>query len=267
VQLGTGVGTGYQAVVTMIPRATSILLSSVLVLWACGAPRDPALEKAVLLARKAKAEAPAEAEPAPPPPLAKAAPERPLKRYSGGEIATILAAVPGSGELRATFETALGPITCRLDERAPQTVANFVGLALGQLEWRADDAPPRARPLYDGLSFHRIVQDFIIQAGNPTGSLNAGPGWRIAREQGANDLFGAPGAIAMVEEEDGSHGSQFFIMLKADRGQGDKRTAFGRCEQLDLVRQIANAEKKARSDGKAPANPVTIIRVVLDRVP
>ena len=239
-----------------------------LALAACGAPRDPELEKAVLLAKKAQDEAPPEEASAPlPPPTIPTPPQRPLKTYSGAEITSILAAVPGSGELVATFATAIGTITCRLDERAPQTVANFVGLASGQLAWRADDAPPRARPLYDGLSFHRIVQDFIIQAGNPTGSLNAGPGWRIAREQGANDLFGAPGAIAMVEEEDGSHGSQFFIMLKADRAQGEKRTAFGRCDQLDLVRQIANAEKKARSDGKAPANPVTITSVKIDRVP
>lgn len=251
----------------IIARATPFLLASALSLSACGAPRDPELEKAVLLAKKTKAEAPPESEAPPPPPPASSAPSRPLKSYSGAEIATILAGVPGTGTLRATFETALGNITCSLDERAPQTVANFVGLATGQLEWRADDAPPKARPLYDGLAFHRIVQDFIIQAGNPTGSLNAGPGWRIAREQGANDLFAAPGAIAMVEEEDGSHGSQFFIMLKADRGQGDKRTAFGRCAELDLVRQIANAEKKPRSDGKAPANPVTITAVKIDRVP
>lgn len=239
-----------------------------LTMFGCGAPRDPELEKQVLLARKEKAAAPADegsSAPAAPVPAG-----RPMKTFSGEEIAKLLGskeAISGEGTtLVAVITTAQGVITCTLDERAPQTVANFVGLASGQLEWQ-DSATnaPRKGAFYDGLTFHRIVHEFIIQTGNPTGKAGAGPGWRIAREQGANELFLQPGAMGMIEDADATHGSQFFITAKADKSLGNTYSAFGKCDAVDLVKTISTAEKKAGGDGKSPAAPVGITSIKIER--
>ena len=141
-------------------------------------------------------------------------------------------------------------------------------MALGLTPWKArDDGPDQTRPFYDGLGFHRTLDDFIIQAGNPTGAYNAGPGWRIARETGANDLFTELGTLAMIDDGDATHGSQFFIALRADKSLGRRYVAFGRCNNLDLVRTIANAEKKPTTEGKpnSPKEPVSIERIALRR--
>jgi peptidyl-prolyl cis-trans isomerase A (cyclophilin A) len=248
-----------------------LLVALASLLTVCAAPRDPELEKQVLEVRRQRLKPPAAEDEGASPPASEppAAPERPTKSFSGSEIAAILGRVEGAGAtLEATFTTAQGVIRCRLDERAPQTVANFVGLATGQLEWRPDPAgAAQQRPFYDGLTFHRIVQDFIIQAGNPTGRANAGPGWRIARELGARDLFLEAGALAMIDDGDASHGSQLFITAKPDRGLGNTYAAFGRCDAPELVKAIANAEKKPGSDGKSPAVPVVIDSVKVARVP
>lgn len=247
------------------------LLPSLLVLslgLGCAAPRDPELEKQVLLARKKKAEKPEdEGGSAPPQVGGPAMSDRPVKTLSGAEIAEILGAVPGQGpHVIATFVTAQGEIRCTLDERAPQTMANFVGLATGQLEWRpAPSDPPRKKRFYDGLTFHRIVHEFIIQTGNPTGRANAGPGWRVPREQGANELFLGAGAIGMIDDAGQTHGSQLFITAKPDRGLGNSYTAFGKCAPVALIKAISAAEKKANSDGKQPAVPVEIKAIRVER--
>ncbi len=252
----------------------SFALAASVVLVACAAPRDPELERHVIMQRlKATApKAPEAALPAPPAPPANApaAPSAAVKTYSNADLTRILAAAPGTGaRISATIETAQGSITCVLeDQRAPQTTANFLGLALGQTPWRTrEGTDPQSRPFYDGLTFHRTLDNFIIQAGNPTGRFNAGPGWRIARETGANDLFEQPGALAMIDDGDATHGSQFFITARADKSMGGRYAAFGRCDNPDLVRSIANAEKRAATDGKpsTPVSPVRIERLVVNR--
>jgi len=255
----------------MKPRLSMLGVAGALTLstLACAAPRDPELEKQVLAAARVRDEAPSgEAPSAPPPPRPERA-ARPVKTYSGSEIANILGSVGGTGVgLVAVFTTQRGTLSCRLDERAPQSVANFVGLATGQLDWQPEPSDaPRRRPFYEGLTFHRIVQGFVIQTGNPTGRTNAGPGWRIARERGANDLFLEAGAIAMIEDGDQSHGSQLFITAKGDKSLGATYSAFGRCQPVELVAAIANAEKLPGSDGKQATVPVTISAVRVERTP
>ncbi len=245
--------------------ATLSIVTALTTMLGCGAPRDPELEKQVLLARKAKAAAPANDEGSSPP--AAVTVVRPMKTYSGEEIAKILATGGEGMNLVALITTDKGVLTCTLDERAPQTVANFVGLATGQLEWQDAAGAPRKGAFYDGLTFHRIVHEFIIQTGNPTGKSNAGPGWRLSREQGANELFLQPGAMGMIEDGDATHGSQFFITAKPDKSLGNTYNAFGRCDAVDLVKAISSAEKKAGGDGKSPAAPVGITSIKVERRP
>ena len=109
----------------------------------------------------------------------------------------------------ATLHTTAGPIRIELfPNHAPRTVANFVGLATGQIEWQSDASTPKQKkPFYDGLGFHRVVTDFIIQTGNPTGKYNAGPGWRLgwcgpdrrARPRGDGPAPLSPAAAQPVE--------------------------------------------------------------------
>lgn len=266
---------GYVASMLLLRFTTGLAL--LIALQACAAPRDPELERAIIKFRLAEAAPRPADEPStpstpPPAPASKAVDpgaSRPLKTYDGNELARIAAAIPGTGaRITAAIETAQGTIECILDERAPQTTANFIALALGQTPWRPrENAPEETRPFYDGLRFHRAQDDFIIQAGNPTGAHNAGPGWRIARETGANDLFAEPGTLAMIDDGDLTHGSQFFIVLRADKGLGRRYAAFGRCGNLELVRAIANAEKKPTTEGKpsTPKDPVAIERLTLRR--
>lgn len=258
---------------------------------ACGAPRDPDLELRVLKARGAAAAA-ANAPPpsAPTPPTAstratgvdasKPAPvgtNMPLKSYTADEIAAILAAVPGSGKSLVadiTLAPAAAPapqgiVSCTLDsEHAPQTVANFVGLATGQLAWSGVDGAAMKQPLYDGLGFHRIQANYIIQAGNPTGKVNAGPGWRLSREPGIPDAFDAAGALAMLEDGDAIHGSQFFITVRPSKGLTRQYMAFGRCTNVELVRDISNGETMPETSGKTasvPKEPTRIASIKIRR--
>jgi len=253
----------------MTYRTTLALFALVLV--GCGAPRDPDLEKRALKATAA-ASAARTAVPAPgTAPAPPAAPVSQLKTYSNDEVARLLAAVPGQGNtLWAEFRTALGTIRCALDDvAAPQTVANFVGLATGQLAWSDGPTGPTAKtPFYDGLTFHRVVANFIIQTGNPGLQVGGGPGWTIPRESRAASAFDAPGALAMIDSGADSHGSQLFITTRPDPSLKSRYAAFGRCNDLEVVRTISNGEKVPAADGKAssiPRDPVKIFSLKLSR--
>ncbi len=285
---------GPKPVITRAVKSLAIVVLGALALAsaACGAARDPDLELRVIKARAAAA-ASANAPPPSAPPPATAASTRasgvdaskpapvgtnmPLKSYTADEIAAILAAVPGNGtSLVADIVLAPAPapapqgtVSCTLDaERAPQAVANFVGLAMGQLGWSGRDGVEMKQPLYDGLGFHRIQSNYIIQAGNPTGKVNAGPGWRLAREPGLPEAFDAAGALAMLEDGDAIHGSQFFITVRPSKGLVRQYMAFGRCTSAELVRDISNAETLPETSGKTasvPKNPTLIASIRIRR--
>ena len=184
-----------------------------------------------------------------------------IRSYSDKEIAKYLAAVPGQGPvLHMTLDTAEGPIRCTLDrDHAPQTVANLVALATGQIPWRDPDTGEVERGrFYDGLTFHRAIEGFIIQTGNPAAGAGAGgPGWTIPREAGAAGAFDKPGTLAMVDAGEDSHGSQFFLTLKPAKHLVGKYTPFGRCGDLGLARRIAARPKKPAAPGKSASHPVT----------
>jgi len=131
--------------------------------------------------------------------------------------------------LYAVFETTLGEITCRLfPDKAPKTVANFVGLAQGTKEFVDPKSSQRTqRCYYDGLVFHRVIPDFMIQGGCPLGTGTAGPGYQFADEFARDLAFDRPGKLAMANSGPNTNGSQFFITVAATTWLNQKHTIFG----------------------------------------
>jgi len=176
----------------------------------------------------------------------------------------------GLGEkLVATIQTSRGAMTCELyGDKAPMTVANFIGLARGLKPW-TDPKTGEVRtrtPFYDGLTFHRVIPGFMIQGGDPLGVGRGGPGYNFNDEiwDGA-DIH--PGVLAMANAGtrggQGTNGSQFFIMEDGSRPDlNAKHTVFGECAPMNVIRAIARVE---RDEMDKPFEPVTITKVTISR--
>ncbi|MCI0637141.1 MAG: peptidylprolyl isomerase, partial [Actinobacteria bacterium] len=121
--------------------------------------------------------------------------------------------VPGQGKLYAKFETSMGTIVCALHENeAPETVKNFVGLGTGAIEWTHPGTGEKSsRPFYDGIVFHRVIPDFMVQCGCPLGQGTGGPGYKFADEFHKSLRHDKPGVLSMANAGPGTNGSQFFI--------------------------------------------------------
>jgi peptidyl-prolyl cis-trans isomerase A (cyclophilin A) len=155
---------------------------------------------------------------------------------------------------RATILTNNGALHCALfPEIAPLAVGNFVGLATGQKDYRDPRGIIRRQPFYDGLTFHRRIDGFIIQGGDPAGDGTGGPGYAFDDEVTA-DLPFEPGVLAMANKGPNTNGSQFFIMDGTAPWLAGKYTIFGMCEELDVVHSIATSTE-----------PVYIQQVTLTR--
>jgi peptidyl-prolyl cis-trans isomerase A (cyclophilin A) len=157
--------------------------------------------------------------------------------------------------LYATFETSLGNITCRLfPEQAPKTVANFAGLAKGEKEF--SDAKTRARakrPFFDGLIFHRVIPDFMIQGGCPLGTGTGDPGYKFEDEFSKSLRFDKPGKLAMANSGPNTNGSQFFITVAATAWLNDHHTIFGEVvEGMELATKISLTPRDRQDRPKTP---------------
>jgi peptidyl-prolyl cis-trans isomerase A (cyclophilin A) len=168
-----------------------------------------------------------------------------LGRVQKGELLREVGVEPGT-KLSATLDTNLGQITCALfPDKAPKTVANFVGLAEGSREWTDPKSGQKVkRPLYDGTIFHRVIPTFMIQGGDPMGTGMGGPGYEFEDETDNGLGFTEGGQLAMANAGPNTNGSQFFI---TDRAAPDylngKHTIFGMCGNLDVVKAIADTPK------------------------
>jgi peptidyl-prolyl cis-trans isomerase A (cyclophilin A) len=143
------------------------------------------------------------------------------------------------------------------------TVANFVGLARGMRDWvdpQTDDVV--VRPLYEDLPFHRVIPDFAIQTGDPTGTGRGGPGYTFPDEFSRDHRHSAPGTLSMANHGPNTNGSQFFITERAAAHLDFRHTVFGRCGNLDVVRAIASAP--AGPDDR-PNDPPILERVEIYR--
>src|SRR6201996_5375800 len=114
----------------------------------------------------------------------------------------------------AVFDTSMGRITCKLfSKEAPQTVANFIGLADGTKDWTDPKTKEKmhGKPLYDGTTFHRVIPGFMAQGGDPLGSGLGDPGYYIQDEIDPSLMFSVPGRLAMANSGPNTDGSQFFV--------------------------------------------------------
>jgi len=138
--------------------------------------------------------------------------------------------VPGSGQLYARLVTSMGTIVVKLEEqRAPNTVKNFVGLATGAQEW-TDPSTREAKqgvPLYNGTIFHRVIPDFMIQGGDPAGTGRGNPGYRFEDEFHSELKHKGPGILSMANSGPASNGCQFFITERATPHLDNKHSVFG----------------------------------------
>ena len=206
-----------------------------------------------------------------------------------------LSAIKGKDGVFAIMETSKGSIVLELFyKQTPLTVTNFVGLAEGTLD------ATKGKPFYDGLTFHRVIADFMIQGGDPKGNGTGGPGYRFADEFDSSLNFDKPGYLAMANSGPGTNGSQFFITHVPTDWLNQKHTIFGKVVNEDsqkvvnavqqgdkivkvtIVRQGADAEKftatqadfnkhaseaKARAAERAKAANAAKIKEVEEKFP
>jgi peptidyl-prolyl cis-trans isomerase A (cyclophilin A) len=168
--------------------------------------------------------------------------------------------------LYAILNTSMGNITAQLYEKdTPITVDNFVALAQGTKATRIPKTGAMARvPLYDNITFHRVVPDVMIQSGDPTGTGKHDCGFTIRDEFLPGLRFDRPGKLAMANTGAPDSGScQFFITTNAMREWDGKYTIFGVVvEGLDVVSRINHAPVR----GDRPVDPVKLISVSIERV-
>src|SRR6185503_3257873 len=142
----------------------------------------------------------------------------------------------------AEFDTTKGKIVLQLEfEKTPLTVANFVGLAEGTKNYSKDNSPPKAqgKPFYDGLTFHRVIANFMVQGGCPLGTGTGGPGYRFKDEPRPELKHSGPGILSMANAGPASNGSQFFITHVPTPWLDGKHTVFGHViEGQDVVNKI-----------------------------
>lgn len=227
--------------------------------------KTPILAASLLLAlaacTKSKSEKPADTD----------KPQKPAAGTpaSGPDTVTLeqaTAGLAGSGPLTAEIVTDLGTINCKLlPEAAPETVASFVGLARGVKAYRDPKSHEWVkRPFFDGLLFHRVIPEFMIQGGDPL-SINpqsdmlgtGGPGFTLPDEVSPDLKFDKGGMLAMANRGPRTHsgGSQFFITEGPTPQLNGGYVIFGECDGVDIVKAIARVP---RSGADRPDKPVTM---------
>ena len=163
------------------------------------------------------------------------------------------------------FDTSMGRITCQFfQKQAPKAVANFIGLAQGTKDW-TDPATKKVqhnKPLYDGTTFHRVIPEFMIQGGDPTGTGMGDPGYTFEDEFDPNLNFDVPGRLAMANSGPNTNGSQFFITEQAYDSLNQHYTLFGQCDEPSIlvVKSIARVQ---RDENDKPITPVVLNKVTI----
>lgn len=186
----------------------------------------------------------------------------------------------------AIIHTTAGDMKCELfPDKAPKTVENFVGLAMGTKDWtNPSGQAEHSHPLYDGTMFHRVIPGFVIQGGDPMGNGEGGPGYKFEDELVPDLAFDRPGRLAMANSGPNTNGSQFFITERElpslnpcfeENGcqrpgfsmpKGSGWTIFGQCDDatVDLAKKIAQGPCRGRvcdGNNSRPDNPAKITHI------
>jgi peptidyl-prolyl cis-trans isomerase A (cyclophilin A) len=174
----------------------------------------------------------------------------------------------GDEPLHAVIRTDFGRITCKLlPEKAPRTVANFVGLARGKRPfWDARRAEWTKRAGYDGTKFHRVIPGFMIQGGDPLGDGSGAPGYVIPDEVWDGARHDRAGLLCMANRGPDTNGMQFFITDAATAHLDESYTIFGECSPTEIVSRIARVPQRGRPSNN-PLTDVTIETIRIYRGP
>ncbi|HKV91344.1 MAG TPA: peptidylprolyl isomerase [Candidatus Angelobacter sp.] len=166
----------------------------------------------------------------------------------------------------AVLDTTEGKIVCRLFEKeAPVTTKNFIDLAEGNRAWKDNvSGKSGSGPLYSGTIFHRVIPDFMIQGGDPSGTGMGGPGYKFQDEtKGSPHKFDKAGKLAMANAGPGTNGSQFFITVAATPWLTGNHTIFGEVvEGQDIADKISKVKKGAQD---RPVKEVVINSITIER--
>jgi peptidyl-prolyl cis-trans isomerase A (cyclophilin A) len=160
-----------------------------------------------------------------------------------------------ANEIFAAFDTTEGKFKAKLyHDRAPKTVDNFVQLAEGS---------KTGKPFYDGTIFHRVIPDFMIQGGDPTGTGRGGPGYQFADEFHKDLKHSEPGLLSMANAGPNTNGSQFFVTVAATPWLDNRHSIFGEVtEGYDVVRKISEVPRDGQD---RPKKEVRINSVKIER--
>ncbi len=191
-------------------------------------------------------------------------PAQPAQEIPDAPQATAEATTVPNGPF-VVMDTSMGRITCQFfQKQAPNAVANFIGLAKGTKDWTdpATNKIQHHKPLYNGTTFHRVIPEFMIQGGDPTGTGMGGPGYAFGDELDPNLNFDKPGRLAMANSGPNSNGSQFFITEQAYDTLNQHYTLIGQCDDssVDVVKTIARVQRDANDK---PLTPVVLEKVTI----
>lgn len=153
----------------------------------------------------------------------------------------------------ARIKTGLGDIVCLLyKDKAPKTVDNFIGLATGEKEYTDPDTKEKKKgKFYDGIIFHRVIPNFMIQTGDPLGMGYGGPGYKFEDEFHPDLRHNKPGILSMANSGPHSNGSQFFITHVETPWLDNRHSVFGEVVQgMDVVEKIGNVPRDGRDKPK-----------------
>jgi len=180
--------------------------------------------------------------------------------------ATAAAMIHPSGPT-VVMDTSMGRITCQFyQQQAPKAVANFIGLAEGAIDW-TDPATMKKqhhKPYFDNTTFHRVIPEFMIQGGDPTGTGTGDPGFAFDDEVDPNLNFDRPGRLAMANSGPNTNGSQFFITEQAYDSLNQHYTLFGQCDDSSVL-VVQSIARVPRDSNDKPLTPVYLKKVTIVR--
>jgi len=180
--------------------------------------------------------------------------------------ATAAAATVPNGP-SVVMDTSMGRITCQFyQKQAPKAVANFIALAEGTRDWTdpTTNKVQHRKPYFDGTTFHRVIPEFMIQGGDPTGTGMGGPGYSFDDEVDPGLNFDRPGRLALANSGPNTNGSQFFITEVPYESLDQHYTLFGQCDDASVavVKTIARVQRDANDK---PLTPVVLEKVTIVR--